>query len=316
MSQAEMTASRVSAHKKGRHINQTSFGWNLFFTVVMGIVAIIVILPMVLVVTVSFSSTASISNRGYAFIPMEWTLQGYDYLWKLNTQLVNSYIVSIGYAVLGTALSLIFMGMYAYVLAQNGFPARRFFTWLIFITMLFSGGLVPSYILNTRYLRIANTFWIFLLPGLANAWSVIILRTFLKTSVPESLVESARIDGAGHFRIFGQIVLPLFKAGLATIGLFGFVARWNDWFLALLYNDKPTLTPLQTLLYRLQGTINFLRDNAAVASTPDGLEVIKNLPTDNLRMACTVVVVLPILFAYPFFQRYFVRGMLVGSIKE
>jgi putative aldouronate transport system permease protein len=175
---------------------------------------------------------------------------------------------------------------------------------------------VPSYILNTRYLHIANTFWIFILPGLANAWSIIILRTFLKTSVPDSLVESARIDGAGHFRIFIFIVMPLFKAGLATIGLFGFVGRWNDWFTALLYNEKATLIPLQTMLYRLQSNVNFLRDNARIAGTPDGLALIRSLPQDNLRMACTVMVVVPILFAYPFFQQYFVHGMLVGSIKE
>ena len=301
---------------RDRHFNQISFGWNLLFTIIMTLAAVIVVMPMILVVTVSFSSTASISKVGYSFFPAEWTLQGYDYLFKLGTQLKNSYVVSIGYAVLGTGMSLAVMSVHAYVLAQKNFPARRFLTWMLFFTMLFGGGLVPSYILNTRYLHIANTFWIFLLPGLANAWSVIILRTFLNTAVPESLIDSARIDGAGHFRIFGFIVLPLFKAGIATIGLFGFVQRWNDWFLALLYNDKPALTPLQTLLYRLQSNINFLRDNAAIAATPDGLALIKSLPTDNLRMACTVAVVLPILFAYPFFQRYFVHGMLVGSIKE
>ena len=306
----------AQAIKRDKHFNQISFGWNFIFNLLMLCTVVFVVMPMVLVITVSFSSTASIAKVGYSFFPAEWTLQGYDYLIKLGTQLKDSYVVSIGYAVFGTALSLLVMSLHAYVLAQYNFPARRFLTWMLFFTMLFGGGLVPSYILNVRYLRISNTFWIFLLPGLANAWSVIILRTFLKTAVPESLIDSARIDGAGHFKIFGFIVLPLFKAGIATIGLFGFVQRWNDWFLALLYNDKPSLTPLQTLLYRLQSNINFLRDNAEIAATPDGLALIKSLPTDNLRMACTVAVVLPILLAYPFFQRYFVRGMLVGSIKE
>jgi len=302
--------------KNTNNLNQISVGWNITFMTFLIILAAIVAMPMVLVITVSFSTPASISNRGYAFIPLEWTLQGYDYLFKLGTQLYNSYVVSIGYAVCGTALSLAFMSMHAYVLAQRNFRARRFLTWMLFFTMLFGGGLVPNYILNTRYLGIGNTFWIFLLPGLANAWSIIILRTFLKTAVPDSLIDSARIDGAGHFRIFISIVMPLFKAGIATISLFGFVGRWNDWFLAVLYNTDPRLVPLQTLLYRLQANIQFLRDNAAITSTPDGLALIKNLPTDNLRMACTVAVVFPILMAYPYFQRYFVRGMLVGSIKE
>jgi len=305
-----------AAVKRKHYFNQISFGWNVIFNIIMVAAVVLVVMPLALVIIVSFSSTQSITRVGYSFFPAEWSLQGYDYLFKLGTQLKDSYIVSIGYAVVGTAMSLVVMSLYAYVIAQHNFPARRFLTWMLFFTMLFGGGIVPNYILNVRYLKIANTFWIFLLPGLANAWSVIILRTFLKTAVPDSLIDSARIDGAGHFRIFGFIVLPLFKAGIATIGLFGFVQRWNDWFLALLYNDKPTLTPLQTMLYRLQNNINFLRDNAEIAATPDGLLLIKSLPTDNLRMACTVMVILPILLAYPFFQRYFVRGMLVGSIKE
>jgi putative aldouronate transport system permease protein len=206
--------------------------------------------------------------------------------------------------------------MHAYVLAQKNFKLQRFLIWMLFFTMLFGGGLVPGYILNVRYLHINNTFWIFILPGLANAWSIIILRTFIKTTVPDSLIESAKIDGAGHFRIYVTIVIPLLKAGIATIALFGFIGRWNDWFTALLYNDKPSLTPLQTMLYRLQASVEFIKQNSAIASTPEGISYLRNLPSDNLRMAITVMVILPITFAYPFFQRYFIHGMLVGSIKE
>jgi len=301
---------------KTKNFNQISIGWNFLFMIVLIIAALIVVLPVVVITVVSFSSSTSIASRGYALIPSEWSLQGYRYLFRAGTQLWNSYIVSISYAVLGTASSMVVMSMYAYVIAQKNFVARRFFTWMLFFTMLFSGGLVPSYILNVRYLGIHNTFWIFILPGLANAWSIIILRTFLRTAVPDSLIESARIDGAGHFLIFVRIVLPLFKAGIATIALFGFVTRWNDWFLALLYNDRPTLIPLQTMLFRLQSDIDFIRNNAAIAGTPDGVAMLRTMPTDNLRMACTIMVIFPILFAYPFFQRYFVRGMLIGSIKE
>jgi len=302
--------------KQYNPLTQISFGWNLFFTILLILAAAVVIIPMAVIFIVSLSSKASIETIGYSFIPLAWSFEGYSYLFKLGDQLKNAYIVSIEYAVLGTGISLALMSMHAYVLAQRTFPAVRFFTWMLFITMLFGGGLVPNYILNTRYLHIDNTFWIFILPGLADAWGIIILRTFLKTAVPDSLLESARIDGAGHFRIYFSIVLPLFKAGLATIGLFGFVSRWNDWFTAFMYNSDVRLIPLQTMLYKLQANIDFLRNNAAFMSTPEGIAVYNSLPGESVRLACVVMVVLPILLAYPFFQRYFVRGLLVGSIKE
>ncbi len=175
---------------------------------------------------------------------------------------------------------------------------------------------MPSYILNVRYYHLRDTFWILLIPGLLSAYWVIILRTFIKSSIPEALFDSARIDGAGHFTIFFRIVCPLFKAGLGTIGLFSFVARWNDWFMGMLYIDNNKLVPLQTLLTKLQNNVDYLKSNSAVVSTPEGLAMLKSLPGTNLRMACTVLAVVPVLFAYPFFQRYFVQGLTVGSIKE
>jgi putative aldouronate transport system permease protein len=207
------------------------------------------------------------------------------------------------------------MTMYAYVISQRNFKHCRFLTWFLFFTMLFSGGLVPSYILNVRYLHINNTVWIFLLPSLVNAYYTIILRTFIRTTIPDTLFDAARIDGAGHFRIFISIVLPLFKTGIATVGLFSLVSRWNDWFIGMLYIENPKLVPLQTLLTKLQDSINYLKQNAAIAGTPDGIALLRTLPQESLRMACTVAVILPILFAYPFFQRYFVQGLTVGSIK-
>jgi len=297
-------------------LTSISFGWNLVFMVVLVATAFLVIVPMAFVVIISFSSKASIAAKGYSLIPAGWTLEGYYYLFKTGMQLMRSYLVSIEYAVLGTLSSLFVMSTFAYVLAQKTFVARRFLTWLMFIPMLFGGGLIPNYILMTRYLHIANTFWIFILPGLCSGGSVIMLRTFIKTSIPDALMDSARIDGAGHFRVYATIVTPLLKAGLATLALFSFVGKWNDWFTGLLYNDNPWLIPLQTMLYKLMNNMNFIRDNASMARTPDAIAILKSLPADNLRMACTVAVVLPVLLAYPFFQRYFVKGMLVGSIKE
>lgn len=301
--------------KKRNRFNSLPQGWNIAFSVVLGLISILMLAPMVLVIIVSFSSEASISRIGYSFMPAEWSLSGYAYLFKIGDQVGQSYIVTIFYTVAGTLMSLTVMTLYAYVISQRNFRGRKFFTWILFFTMLFGGGLVPSYILNTKYLNLYNTIWIFLLPSLVSAYNVIILRTFIQSTIPESLFEAARIDGAGHFRIYGNIVLPLFKAGIATIGLFNVVSRWNDWFTGMLYIQDARLVPLQTLLQKIQDQIEFLKTNAAVASTPDGLELLRNLPTNSLRMACTVIIVAPILMAYPFFQRYFVSGLTIGSVK-
>ncbi|HZJ57860.1 MAG TPA: carbohydrate ABC transporter permease [Clostridia bacterium] len=304
--------------KEEKHINKLnsiSEGWNMVFVIILLIIALLVIIPMVLIIVISFSSEISIADKGFSFIPTQWSISGYKYLLKTGDQLLDSYIITIIYSVTGTFMSLAVMTMYAYVISQRNFKFSRLFTWLLFFTMLFGGGLVPSYILNVRYLHINNTIWIFLLPSLVNAYYTIILRTFIRTTIPDSLFDAARIDGAGHFRIFISIVLPLFKTGIATVGLFGLVSRWNDWFIGMLYIQNPKLIPLQTLLTKLQDSIKFLKENAAIAGTPDGIALLRALPQESLRMACTVAVILPILFAYPFFQRYFVQGLTIGSIK-
>lgn len=290
-------------------------GWNATFIVILCLLSLLMIVPMILVVVVSFSSEASIASNGFTFTPSEWSLDGYAYLMKMGDQVGNSYLITIFYTITGTLMSLSVMSLYAYVIAQRKFKHRVLFTWILFFTMLFSGGLVPHYILNVRYLGIGNTVWIFLLPSLVSAYNVIILRTFIQTTIPDSLFEAARIDGAGHWRVFIEIVLPLFKAGLATIGLFNVVSRWNDWFTGMLYIDKPRLVPLQTLLYQIQSNIDFLKQNAAIAGTPDGMQLMRNLPDQNLRMACTIIVILPIILAYPYFQRFFIQGLTMGSVK-
>ncbi|MBR3504317.1 MAG: carbohydrate ABC transporter permease [Clostridia bacterium] len=296
--------------------NSLSPGWNFAFAVILIFVSLFALIPMALVFIVSFTSEASISYNGFSFWPSQWALDGYGYLGKMGNQVVNSYIVTIAHSVFGTLCCLAVMSMYAYVIAQRNFPARRFFIWILFFTMLFGGGLVPSYMLNVNVYHLRDTFWIFIVPSLVSAYHVIILRTFIISTIPDTLFEAGKIDGAGHFRIFIQIVLPLFKAGIATIGLFQLVGRWNDWFTAYLYIDNSKLVPLQTLLQKIQNDIDFLKNNAEIAGTPEGVQLLRQLPNQNLRMACTVIVVLPILCAYPFFQRYFVSGLTIGSVKE
>lgn len=301
---------------RDHHFNQIKTGWNVVFSIILCLISLLMLIPLVLIVVVSFSSEASIALNGFSFFPTEWTLVGYKYLAKMGDQILISYRITIIITILGTLMSLFVMTMYAYVLAQKNFVFRKFFMWILFFMMLFSGGLVPSYIMNVRYLHINDSIWIFLLPSLVSVYNVIILRTFILTTIPDTLFEAARIDGAGHFRVYVSIVLPLFKAGIATIALFNVVSRWNDWFTGMLYIKKASLIPLQTMLKNIQDNIDFLKQNAEVAGTPDGIAFLNSLPDQNLRMACTIIVIVPILCAYPFFQRYFVQGLTMGSVKE
>ncbi len=298
-----------------RNFNQIAPGWNIVISTLLILTSLLIVLPLILVVIISFSSAESIVFNGYTFFPSKFTLDAYKNLAKTGAQIKNSYIITVFYTFTGTALSLFVMSMFSFVLAQKKFPARKALTFYVFFTMLFSGGLVPSYIMNVRYLHLNDTIWIFLLPNIANAFYIIILRTFIQTTIPDSLIEAATIDGANDFTIYYKIVLPLSKAGLATIGLFSLVGRWNDWFTGMLYIENPKLIPLQTMLYKIQKDIEFIKSNAEISDSVMGLELLRSMPTESTRMAITIIATIPILFAYPFFQRYFIKGLTIGSVK-
>ncbi len=295
--------------------NSISPGWNLALSIFLIFIAIFCIMPVVLIVIISFTSSTSVALNGYQFWPSEWSASAYTNLMKTGRQIVVSYRITIAYTLVNTVLSLFVMSMFAYVIAQKTFRARKAFTMIAFFTMLFGGGLVPSYIMNVRYLHLYDSFWIFVFPGLMSFYNCVILRTFIQTTIPDSLFEAAKIDGAGHFRIYFTIVLPLFKAGLATIGLFKFVGNWNDWFTGKLYIENPNLIPLQTMLNRIMDNIAFIKSNAAGNNEEDMMRLLKEMPTEATRMATTIISVLPVLIAYPFFQRYFVQGLTIGSVK-
>lgn len=300
--------------KRKRQVNDLSRGWNAVLTVFFTVLAIFTIIPLILVICISFSSAESIAYNGYKFIPSEWTIAAYSTLVKMGGNFVQSYKMTIFYAFGGTILSLFVMSMFAYVLARKDFKYRRALSFYLFFTMLFSGGMVPSYIINSRYLHLNDTIWIFLLPTLVNAFDVIILRTFVQTSVPDSLFEAAKIDGANDFQVYCHVLMPLFKAGLATIGLFNVVTRWNNWFTGLLYIENRKLIPIMTLLQEIQKSISYLKSGAE-ANTPEALEALASLPGESARMAIAIVAILPLLVAYPFFQKYFVKGIMLGSVK-
>ena len=274
--------------------------------------ALACVLPLILVVIVSFSSEQSIFQNGYSFFPSEWSLDAYRFFFRLGDQLVRSYGITIFVTVAGTLLSLIITAMFAYVLSRADYAYNRLFTLLMLFTMLFNGGIVATYMVNTQILGLGNSLGALIFPMSLNAFYVIVLRTFYK-SIPMEIIEAARIDGAGEFKTFFRIVTPLSKPGLATIGMFTTIAYWNDWFLGMLYIIDQTKYPVQTLLWSMQNSLEFMKQSSANAL--EYAEMAANAPTDSGRMALTVLVVLPILLAYPFFQKYFVKGLTVGGVK-
>ncbi len=279
------------------------------------LIALGTVLPVLLVVMISLSTSESLAYKGFSYFPMSFTFTAYASLFKTGSQLVDSYIISIASTAASTVLSLLVMSSLAFVLAQQRFPGKKFYSIMLLITMLFSGGLVPAYIINVNVLHLYDTFFILILPGLVNAFNVIVLRTFINGTVPIEMFDAAAIDGANEFRVYWSIVLPLSKAGLATIALFVLVGKWNDWFTGMLYIDNPKLVPVQTMLTRIQQKIDFIKNNSDMASTPDGQRMLMSMPTEQTRMAILVLSTLPIIFAYPFFQRYFIQGLTIGSVK-
>jgi putative aldouronate transport system permease protein len=300
--------------RKRLRINEVSPAASVILIIVMIFLALVIILPLALVIIISISSTESLARNGLRYFPSRVSIEAYRFLFKAGATIFRSYGNTIFYTIVGTFLSLFVMSMFAYVLSLKAFKPRRVITFVAFFTTLFYGGLVPEYILFTQYLHFDNTIWIFLLPNVVNAFYVIILRTFIQTSIPDSLYESAKIDGANDWTIYTRIVLPLSKAGLATIALFNVVERWNNWFTGLLYVENAKLIPIMTYLQRIQKDLQYLKQNMDLAG-PDAVELMKNLPSESARMAIAVIAVAPLMVMYPFFQKYFVKGMTIGSVK-
>lgn len=266
------------------------------------------VFPLLLVLATSFTEEKSLALHGYRLIPGQLSLDAYNFILNDSTQLVYSYIVTIAVTVCGTIGCLFFTALLAYPISRSEFKYKYPISFYVFFTMLFNGGLVPFYILVTQYLHLKDTLWALIFPYFIQPFFVLMMRTFF-ASLPDALVESARIEGAGELRIFFQIVVPLSTPVLATVGLFVSLVYWNDWFLALLFIEDRTLLPLQYLLMTLMSNIEVL------ASNPNGAFGIANIPAESARMAMAVLATGPILFVYGFFQKYFVRGLTIGAVK-
>lgn len=288
---------------------------NGIISIIFIILAVICIMPVVLVFMVSISSEQSIQQVGYRFWPEEFSLEAYSYLYNSKDSILRSFGISILVTVLGTIVGLILNTTIAYALSRKNFKLKSFFTWVIFIPMLFNGGMISSYIVVSTMLNLKDTIWALILPMAVSSFNIIILRTFFQTTIPDSLIESAKLDGANQFRIFTTIVLPISLPAIATIGLFLTFAYWNDWYNALLYIDNNSLVPIQALLNRIQGDIEFMNQNISLLGA-SASEILDKLPSESVRMAIVIVVVLPIAYSYPFFQKYFISGLTIGAVKE
>ena len=292
-------------------------GTNVLYSAMFILLALICVVPVVFVIIISFSSEASIGRVGYSFAPAEWSIEAYRYVWHLrNTHgvptVVMAFATSVGITVVGTLLGLTLISTMGYVLSRRTFRLRGLYTTLIFIPMIFNGGLLSTYVVNTQLLGLKNTYWVLILPLACSSFYVIIMRTFFQTTVPDEIIESGKMDGASQLRIFLQLVLPISLPALATIALFLTFAYWNDWYQASLYieSSKHDLFPLQYVLVNIEKNIQYLANNDMAMSANSNV-----LPSETMRMAIVVIAVVPIMFSYPFFQKYFISGLTIGAVK-
>lgn len=287
---------------------------NVLISVLFVFLGLVTFLPLVFVVIISLSSDASVAQYGYSFFPKEWSLNAYRYMLQSAGYIGRSFINSVSITAVGTMIALVLISTMGYALSRPSFRLKGIYTWLIFIPMLFGGGLVASYMVNTQIYHLKNTYWALILPGACSGWYIIIMRTFFQTTVPDSIIESGKIDGARQIRIFIKLVVPISLPVIATIGLFMTFSYWNAWYGAMLYlsSDRRDLYPLQYVLISIQKNIEFMQ---RIEENVSGASAMTNLPTETFRMAVVTVVVLPIACSYPFFQRYFVGGLTIGAVK-
>lgn len=299
--------------KKSKGLNQIKPGTNIIFNIIFIILSLMCIVPVIFVFIISISSEASLAKFGYRFIPAELSNAAYLYLWKERLMILKAVWVSVLVTVGGTLLGLGLTTSMGYVLSRRNFKLQNFYTWVIFIPMIFNGGLAASYVVNDKLLNLSDTVFALILPLAVSSFNIIICKTFFRTTIPDSVIESAKIDGATQLGIFNKIVLPISKPVIATIGLFLSFGYWNDWFLSSLYIRNKDLISIQALLNNMVKNIQYL------ASNPDGgvslQQYLANMPKESVRMAIAIVIVVPIACAYPFFQRYFVTGLTIGAVK-
>jgi putative aldouronate transport system permease protein len=302
----------IPSFRKNRDMLALSPVSNIFMNLLMVFTCILALIPIYVIVISSVTSEAALTENGYRLWPAEFSTMAYVFLFSKGSIIITAYINTILSTLAGTVLAVILVGLYAYAISRDNFKFKGFFTFFAFFTMLFGGGLVAYYMVMRQVLQIQNSLWALFLPSAFSPFWVLVMRTFYKANVPNEIIESARIDGASEWLTLIKIVLPLSIPGLATVALFSAIGIWNNFFNCLLLVDSAQYYSLQFTIYTTLNNIRFLLENA---DKMQGLVNISSLPSQTFRMAMAVVTVGPIIFAYPFFQRYFVRGLTIGAIK-
>ncbi len=290
-----------------KKIKEKQPGLNLGFL----ILCALILYPMLMVIAVSFSSEADVSKYGYLLIPKNIDFSAYQYIFKNPARIIDAYKVTAFFSVTYMVLSVLLMAMLAYPLSLKWFKPRKKLNFLIYFTMLFSGGLVPSYILITKYLMLGDTIWVYIIPGLISPWYVFMMRAFF-ADLPDEMLEAVKIDGGGQYTAFFRFVLPLSKPVIATVALMMLLAKWNDWNTSMLYIYNTKLYSLQFLLQDIMQNINLAQNSDMMNSN---MIKLSDIPTETVRMAMVIVVAGPAMVVFPFFQKYFVKGLTVGSVK-
>lgn len=294
-------------------MNRIQPGTNLCFNAVFILLAAAAIIPVVFVFIISVSSEESIRLAGYSFIPQSLSGSAYRFLWNERATIIQALTVSVSVTALGTLLGLGLTTTMGYVLSRPGFRLKTFYTWVVFIPMIFNGGMVAAYVVNANILGLKNTIGALILPLAVSSFNIIVCKTFFRSTIPDSIIESAKIDGASQLRIFSTIVLPISKPVLATIGLFLTFGYWNDWFQSSLYISDARLVSLQALLNNMMKSLDYIANNPSAGLS---LQQYRNqMPSESVRMAIAVIIVIPIACAYPFFQKYFISGLTIGAVK-
>ena len=287
--------------------------FKIFSVITLKILVIFAFLPFVLILVTSFTDEVFLIKHGYSFFPKKLSLNSYKYLFNNYYTILRAYGVSVFVTAVGTGAGILITTMLAYPMARKDFKYRNILAFVAFFTLLFNGGIVPSYIMWTRVFSINNTYAALIVPNfLMNAFNVLLVRNYYANNVPGEVIESAKIDGAGEMRIFFRIMLPMSVPVVATVGLFTGLAYWNDWINALYYISSPKYYGIQNLLIRLMNNIQFLKSSQA-ATMLAGREV--ELPSTGIRMALAVLGILPIIILYPFLQKYLIKGVVMGAVK-
>lgn len=290
--------------------------FQFWINVILILITLSIVLPFVLVFISSITDENELIRNGYSFFPKQFSMYAYQYIIKQGEKILRAYGVTIIVTVIGTVLNLALSSLLAYPLSVKTLPYRRAITFFVFFTMLFNGGLVPTYLMYVKYFHIKNTLWALLIPNfLLSANNVLMIRSYFMTSIPDALYEAAKIDGAGHGKIFTQITLPLGKPILVTMGLFSGLAYWNDWTNGLYYlsgNDGQKLYSIQNLLNQMITDIQYLASGKVTGNI--GAEIAK-MPTTSIRMAIAFIAMLPLFIIYPFLQKYFAEGITLGAVK-